>query len=372
MFDPHNLYAELADLRRRGAVIPYREDSVFVTRHAEILNVLSDNRHYSTSFVAESIAPATGGSTVVGLDGTPHRTLRTLLLSSFSQRQSERHARTIRALADMVVSTLARDGDGDVMDVVAAPYSTGVMAAVLGLGPLAPDVFHRWHTKMFHAFKHGVAGDEEAGELTAYFRDMVRKYASDGPSLAASLVSQPWLGRAPSDDEIAALLHFLLLAGAGTVYHAIGNVLFAFLTHPDQFEVVRSTPSVRPRALEEALRWETPVVLTVRVAKDATKVGDLTLASGTLLYLLLASANRDESRYVRASEFDVRRDFKPHLSFGHGAHACVGTGLARFELNTLLDIICERTPHLRLDPQAPTPLISGEVFRFPAALAVVT
>jgi cytochrome P450 len=142
------------------------------------------------------------------------------------------------------------------------------------------------------------------------------------------------------------------------------------LTRADQLEAVRADPTLRAPAIEEALRWEAPVILTVRTARIASSLAGFDLPAGSLLYLLLGSGNRDEHRYAEPDRYDSSRAPLPHLSFGHGVHACPGASLARTGLRVLLDAVLDGTRRIELDPASARPAIRGELFRSPDSLPV--
>ena len=147
-------------------------------------------------------------------------------------------------------------------------------------------------------------------------------------------------------------------------------MLFALLTHPHQLDEVAQDPELRPAAIEEGLRWQTPLVLIARECVRDARLGGVDIPAGSGINVFIASANRDEKRYSEPDRFDIHRSPAPHVSFGSGPHTCLGIHLARMESRVALDAVLERLPDLRLDPAAPPPRIVGSVFRSPDALPV--
>jgi cytochrome P450 len=134
---------------------------------------------------------------------------------------------------------------------------------------------------------------------------------------------------------------------------------------------VRDDPSLLPMAVEEGLRWETPVLITTRVARQDTRLGPVEVPAGSWLVAHLGSANRDESRWEDPERFDLFRAPRPSLSFGHGPHVCLGTHLARLETRVAIEVLLDRYPHLHLDARDEDPHISGGLFRSPTCLPVM-
>jgi cytochrome P450 len=179
-------------------------------------------------------------------------------------------------------------------------------------------------------------------------------------------------GERLSDEEIFSFLRLLLPAGVETTYRATGNMLFSLLSNSDQLEAVRSDRELIPQAIEESLRLETPLLNITRLATKDAEVGGALIPAGSTVMLMLAAANRDEARYPDPDNYDVlRASPKPHISFGHGPHACLGTHLARLEMRVALNLLLDRLPNLRLDPEGDDPHIRGQVFRSPTSLPVL-
>ena len=146
-----------------------------------------------------------------------------------------------------------------------------------------------------------------------------------------------------SDDEIFSFVRLLLPAGVETTFRSTGNLLFTLLSHPDQLEAVRADRSLVPQAIEEALRFETPLLNITRLATRDTEVGGVPVPAGSTVMIMIAAANRDETRYPDPDRFDIfRSDPKPHISFGHGPHVCLGMHLARMETRVALDLLLDR------------------------------
>jgi cytochrome P450 len=156
-----------------------------------------------------------------------------------------------------------------------------------------------------------------------------------------------------------------------TTYRSTGNLLFGLLSNPDQLDAVRADRSLIPQAIEEAVRWEPPLLTITRVATRDARLGGLDVPAGSTVMPMLGSANRDETRWPDPDRFDVFRAPRRHIGFGHGTHVCLGMHLARLEMRVALELLFERLPGLRLDPEGDDPHIRGQVFRSPTSLPVL-
>jgi len=150
----------------------------------------------------------------------------------------------------------------------------------------------------------------------------------------------------------------------------MGSMFFALLVEPGRLARVREERALVPWAIEETLRWETPVLFVARQATRPATIAGVEVPSGMIVSVVIGSANRDETHYADPDRFDLDRRADDHLSFGFGRHFCLGTHLARMEARTALTAVLDRFPGLRLDPDAPPPRITGLAFRSPQALRV--
>ena len=174
-----------------------------------------------------------------------------------------------------------------------------------------------------------------------------------------------------SDEEIFSFLRLLLPAGVETTYRSLGNMLFGLLSNPDQLDAVRADRSLLPQAIEEAVRWEPPLLTITRVATRDTELAGVPIPAGSSVMPMLGAANRQDDRYPDPDRFDIFRPARPHVGFGHGVHVCLGMHLARLEMRVALNLLFDRLPNLRLDPDGDDPHIRGQVFRSPTSLPVL-
>jgi cytochrome P450 len=215
-----------------------------------------------------------------------------------------------------------------------------------------------------------------AQELRDYLSHIVEQRRVDPrDDLVTDLVTVELDGERLDDEEIYSFLRMLLPAGIETTYRSSGNLLYLLLTHPDQLGAVRADRTLIPQAIEEALRYEPPVLATWRVTTTDTSIAEVDVPAGSVVMSMLGSANRDPDVYDHPEEFDIFRDPKQHVSFGTGPHLCLGMHLARLETAIAVEALLDRLPDVRLDQdeaQRVDAHIHGDLmFRSPNHLPVV-
>jgi cytochrome P450 len=233
--------------------------------------------------------------------------------------------------------------------------------------------FQRWSIAILSVHSKRDEAIAASQEVKAHLRGILDdRRRSPRQDLISDLAQAELGGERLSDEEIFSFVRLLLPAGIETTYRSTGNLLFTLLSHPDQLDAVRADRSLIPQAIEELLRFETPLLTITRVATRDTELSGEAIPTGSTVMLMLASANRDESRWMDPDRFDIFREPKPHAGFGHGTHACLGLHLARIEMRVALALLLDRLPALRLNPESDDdPHIHGQVFRSPTSLPVL-
>jgi cytochrome P450 len=163
----------------------------------------------------------------------------------------------------------------------------------------------------------------------------------------------------------------LLPAGVETTYRSLGSLLFGLLSDSAQLDAIRADRSLLPQAIEEGVRWEPPLLTITRVATRDTELGGVQIPAGATVMPMLGSANRQEDRYQNPDKFDIFRTAKGNVGWGYGVHVCLGMHLARLEMRTAINLLLDRLPNLRMDPDGDDPHIRGQVFRLPTSLPVL-
>jgi cytochrome P450 len=382
--DVRDPYPELADARRShpvqkldSSLMPHEEgqDVFFVYRYEDIAQILRDAETFSSAHIIDLImGPIMGEHIMLGMDDPQHRRYRALVSTAFRQRTlSLWEHELVARVADELIDGFVDRGHAELTREFTFPYPTQVIAGILGLPREDYRQFQRWSTAILSFFTKlddAIVASQQVKEYMATILAARRRDPRD--DLISELAVAELDGERLSDEEIFSFLRLLLPAGVETTYRATGNLLFSLLSDPQQLEAVRANRDLVPQAIEEALRVETPLLNITRLATKDAEISGVTIPAGSTVMLMLAAANRDETRYADPDRFDLDREApRPHLSFGHGPHACLGTHLARMEMRVALGLLLDRLPNLRLDPDGDDPHIRGQVFRSPTSLPVL-
>jgi cytochrome P450 len=382
--DVRDPYPELAEARRAhpvqrldSSLMPHGagQEVFFVYRYDDIAQVLRDGETYSSAHIIDLImGPVMGEHIMLGMDDPQHKRYRGLVSTAFRQKTLARwEDELVAAVASGLIDTFAAQGRADLVREFTFPFPTQVIAGILGLPREDYRQFQRWSTAILSFFTKLDEAIVAAQELTAYIANILPERRRDPQEdLISELAGAELDGEHLSDEEIFSFLRLLLPAGVETTYRASGNLLYSLLLSPDQLDAVRADRSLVAPAMEEALRLETPLLNITRLATKDSEVGGVPIPAGSTIMLMLAAANRDEERHPDPDRYDIFRESpKPHISFGHGPHACLGLHLARLEMRTALNLLFDRLPNLRLDPDGDDPHIHGQVFRSPTSLPVL-
>ena len=343
-----------------------------VFSHEYVQQVLTDRKRFCSSAYEATVGQAMG-KTILQMDGTEHLRYRSLVAKAFRRRFIAQWTETlIAATAGDLIDRFAADGRADLIRQLAHPFPVQVIARILGLPPTEWTMFQRLSLAII-----GVVQDQEAGqaaslELSSYFSSVIaERRKNPREDLISELVTARVDGERLDTDEVKAFLLLLLPAGAETTFRSSGNLLFALLSHPDQLAAVRRDRSLLPQAVEESLRWESPVIMVVRCAVGDTELGGVSIPKGALVTAAIGAANRDPARCRDADRFNIFRNPVQHTSFGEGPHMCLGMHLARVEARVLVNVVLDRLHNVRLDPAAHDPHIHGLILRSPPELPVL-
>jgi cytochrome P450 len=303
--------------------------------------------HYKTKGLLHSDAP-------------DHTRLRKLFLTAFTPRVVESMRPRIQQIVDELLDAVQHKGRMEVIDELAFRLPVTVLCDILGVPHSDAPKFRRWADDLL-AFQ----GNNRPGENVllkaqdtlvegrAYLQDMINKArAGNDTALIGRMVAAEADGGKLTEAEIINTCVTLLVAGHETTTSLIGNGLVCLLTHPQQWELVKRNPDelLKP-AIEEILRFESPVARQPRVMKTDYVLGGKTFKQGQMCMQMLNSANRDESIFANPDTFDVTRQDNKHIAFGFGPHFCIGAALSRMEGHVVFGTILNRMPNIRLaDP----------------------
>jgi len=342
-----------------------------VTSHQLAQQVLTDNVRFSSAANAMTIGQVMG-RTILEMDPPEHQRHRALVAKAFRARVLDQWSDTIiGATIGELIDGFADDGQADLIPQLTFPFPVRVIARILGLPEADWPRFLRLSTQLIAVMRNWEGAMAASRELRGYFGEIMadrRKHTRD--DLVSQLIEAEVDGRRLNDDEIYPFLLLLLPAGAETTYRSSSNLLFGLLSQPDQLDAVRANRGLVPQAIEEALRWENPLLTVARTATEEVELGGVRIPAGGFVAVSLGAANRDPERYAEPDAFDIFRGAAQHMSFGDGAHKCLGMHLARLEMRVLLNAVLDRLPGLRLDPDAHDPHIHGLIFRSPPTLPV--
>jgi cytochrome P450 PksS len=291
------------------------------------------------------------------LDSDPpdHGRLRGLVHKGFTPRRIDEMAARIERLADELLAKADASGPIDLIRDYALPIPSTIIAEMLGIPAEDQIRFHRWSSAIVavSAKRSLWSALPTLFQLFRFLRYLQTIIASKRNEPSDDLITALVQGQEASDrlseEEVLAMVFLLVVAGHETTVNLIGNGALALLQHPEERERLRADPGLYGSAIEELLRFHGPVeVATERYARVPLEVAGAVIPEHALVYLVLASANRDESRFERPDELDVAREPNRHLAFGDGIHFCLGAPLARLEGRIALERLFSRFPDLRL------------------------
>lgn len=356
--DPFAHYAAL----RRDAPVCYQAgaDVWLVSRHADVLAVLRDSRRYSAiALGAESLEirspddgrPLPREETLLASDPPVHTRLRRYLEPALGAGRLPGYGRVARAALDVALEKIGPIGRCDVVSAICQPVGAAVLAEVFGPSPQRIVDVARW-MRIFSAC-NARSLDETTKAALERAHDEIWAAVSasrgtDAPGLLGSLA------RAHASGDLDAaravdLCGTLLQGSADTTSHLIGNALLALHASPGALASLRAHPERMPAFVEESLRYDAPVQMTIRTTTEAVELGGVPVPAGARILVLLGSANRDEAVFEDGSLLDVERAPKRHLAFSAGAHRCPGAALARMQARAVLDALVLDLDELHID-----------------------
>ncbi len=312
---------------------------------------------------------------MLGRDPPDHTRLRALVHKAFTPRLIERLRSRVQTLSDELLDAAARKGSMDLVAEYAFLLPVTIIAEMLGVPPGDYRKFQHWSNRL-------VSGTDMTDMLlsipsvvmfTRYLRKLIaQRRTSLGDDLLSALIQAEEAGDKLTPDELVSMVFLLLVAGHETTVNLISSGTLALLQHPEQLERLRKEPGLIEPAVEELLRYASPVeISTERIARENITVSGVTIPRGDLVFAVLASANRDERQFKDPDTLDLGREPNKHVSFGLGIHYCLGAPLARLEGQIAIQTLVNRFPNLRLaTPAESLKWRTGFLMRGPKKLPV--
>ena len=388
--DPYPVYRRLRD----EAPVVWNEvtRSWLVSRYDDVMALFTDARLSSARAEAlfatlppearEEFAPLRHilGSRMLLTDPPEHTRLKNLVMQAFAARASEGRREQARAFCDRFLGQVVASGACDVMRDLAGPLPSWVIADLLGVPRDDQPLFTAWAADQVRVYdRPGTAHDRLSAlrrgqtsmlAMRAYLEDVIAaRRAAPRDDLISELILAEEQGDRLSTDELIIMVVALLVGGNNSTAHLIGNAVLTHLRHPAAAAALRDDPALARSAIEETLRYESPVQATSRVVRAPVEIGAHVMRPGDSVHLLIGSANRDERQFPDPERFDLARGAIRHLTFAHGPHFCLGSSVARVTAQEALLAVARRCPDARLLDDTPA-WSEGFSFRHLRALPI--
>ena len=363
--DPYPLYRRLRELDpvHRSPAGPW-----VLTRHADATAVLRDPRFSPNPAHLHGERPQVGPRRIdtkvlLFLDPPDHTRIRSLVSKAFTPGRVRQLRARVEAMVDELLDRAEERGSMELIADLAYPLPVSVICELLGVPAVDRDVFRSWSSDASRLLDRDIDLDEEAlqrgGEAIAGFTEhfvalIGERRESPRDDLLSALIAAEEGGERLSWEELLSTIILLFLAGHETTVNLIGNGALALLRHPGELERLRREPALGASAVEELLRYDSPVHVTARIATADLEVGGTPVAEGEQVVVLVAAANRDPAVFPDPDRLDLGRPDNRHLSFSAGTHYCLGAALARLEGEVALGKLVRRFPRLELADPDPT------------------
>ena len=316
-----------------------------ISRHRDIVAIEKDPATWSNAGGYRPNIPA--DPSMIGVDDPLHAERRRLVARRFTPRAVTGHEQMVRETVTALIDAVADRGDAEVVAELAAPLPAKMIGHLLGFPDDDwPKLVH-WSTSTIllgggprYATDEGIMSAADFGMAAIDVANERRGCPMD--DLMSVWTQAEVDGRSLGDDDLASDALLLLDGGAETTRTVITNGFDTLIAHPEQRELLRREPERVSTAVEELIRWTTPVLNMCRVATRDTEVAGTPVKAGQQVVLMYGSANRDESVFDEPQRFDVARDPNPHIAFGFGTHFCLGASLARLELRIMFEELTRR------------------------------
>ena len=325
-----------------------------ITRYADIMTVSKDAKTFCSG---QGSRPDSSVPSMINTDPPDHNRRRGIVSAGFTPRRVQAHEPFLRRKVDALIDAVISRGECDFVRDLATPLPMFMIGELMGLPEDDYDKLLHW-SDIF-----ATGGDEireEVGpaviDYAQYIMEIIeRRRGGEAEDLVSLVMNAEFDGARLDDNDLIFETMLILVGGDETTRHVLSGGLEAFMRNRDQWEALRDDRSLLPGAVEEMLRWVTPIQNMNRTATRDTELGGQSIREGDRMLLLYPSGNRDERAFPDAGRFDIRRHPNQHMAFGgYGRHHCLGAQLARLEISVLFDALLDRLPDIELaDPEAP-------------------
>ena len=335
-----------------------------VLSYDAVVAVLRDRRWHSATGMLSERRPIDNERyrnrerrvSILSAEGDTHGRLRRLVAPAFSPRSADRLRPFMREVVDSLVDPFAGTGRSEFVADVCEPYPIPIICELLGAPKEDWQLFSRLATDVLRIFSEEVAEQIELimdaqDELNAYSRGLIEARRSvPADDLITDLIQAEEEGDRLSGDELEMMVEAVIVGGTDTTRNQLGLAINLFAEHPDQWDKLRNDPTLAPRAVEETMRYQGAVGGTIRFASEDIELDGVFFPKGTFMSTSMGTANFDPAVFDDAPTFDIEREQqgRPHLTFGQGIHYCLGSSLARAELQEAFVVLSRRMPNLRL------------------------
>jgi cytochrome P450 len=381
-------HERIAELRKKGPVIegdyyaimglpaninqPTDLKHFTVLSHKEAYTALTSPNIFTNAAYQFSIALGFGRS-ISTMDAPEHTRYRRIFQKVFLPQVIAGWGDSIVApVVNELMDAFVDDGKADLVDQFTHHYPFGVIYRQLELPSGDGAIFHKLAVGQLSVGIDWEHGREAVDKLGEYFSELIRvRRATPGNDLVSLLVQAEVDGEYIPDEILISFFRQLINAAGDTTFRATSVLLANLLENPDQLEALRNDRSLMAGAIEEGLRFDGPVVDTVRMTSVDTELSGVKIPAGAMVHVIGSAANRDPEVFPNPDRFDIMRMNKGrHLSFAAGPHLCIGMHLARLEMTRAVNAILDRLPKMRLDPDMPKPRTLGATMRYPRHIYV--
>ena len=340
-----------------------------LTRYSDVVEALRDRRMSSDRISAysgripeamqEKMAPIMRifSNTMLLSDPPNHTRLRSLANKAFTPRVVENMRSHIQDIVDQLLDAVETAGRMDIISDLAYPLPVRLICEMLSVAPEDRDQFKKWTDDLAvflgdirRAAEHVEVAQRSALDMIDYLKGIIRE-CRENPrdDLISALVAAEEQGDVFSEEELYSMFVLLQIGGHETTTNLIGNGLLALLQNPDQLQKLKDNPALVDNAVEELLRYHSPIQMTARIAMEELEIGGQKISQGQFISTYLAAANRDPDQFADPDRLDITRQEIRHVSFTLGPHFCLGAALARLEGQIAINTVIGRLPHLRLE-----------------------